>query len=200
MPNLPRKIRVGFLGENDTDFAVMEILMSRVLDPRLLPVIQFVGQKTRTSILGYVRAYLHIFFENPIETENMALAIFVTDQDWDARSRRDTIIETIESYNPTYIDKCAVGVPNPHIEAWLIADRDNTKRIFNFPSGRAFPRKISPKDFILGLISHQTGVDTMSREDAYKKLANTSSIKIMRSHCKDFNQFCEDLTSKSKIL
>ena len=99
MPNLPRKIRVGFLGENDTDFAVMEILMSRVLDPRLLPVIQFVGQKTRTSILGYVRAYLHIFFENPIETENMALAIFVTDQDWDARSRRDTIIETIESYN-----------------------------------------------------------------------------------------------------
>jgi hypothetical protein len=192
-----RKIRIGVLSEGNSDLSVIEILVRRILENEDLEL-EFSCWRARTMVVNFVKPYLRLFFEREAPVD---FGLFVTDNDSSSDSRRKKIYEIVDGHNAgVYRERVAVGVPQPHMEAWLIADQDTVKHTFNLPAADPLPMGNSPKEMLLSLVGNQTGTGTLSQSDAYAALARSADLGLIKTRCRDFRTFCEDLIPKIRAI
>lgn len=185
-------LQIGVSYENATDLLVLETLLRRAASPESFEIVRSLA--CRTGVIGSVPLHTTLFYNQ----DNVDLAIFITDQDI-SRAKDDrlsAIIKGIESVNPVHALSSSVGVCNPHIEQWLIADHNAVKATFGLDSEKAIPTADSPKKVVE--LSRETQTTQLSKHDSYEALANTLDFEIVKKACPDFSAFCKELEQKSK--
>jgi len=91
-----------------------------------------------------------------------------------------------------------IGVPDPHLEKWLVADEDILKGIFRLKGDKEVPySKMSPKSQIRAL-KEELPLPQPSLFEVYISLANKLRLEVVQGICKDFARFQEDLIRVSK--
>jgi len=195
MDDLRLKLGIAYEGE-DRDFIVIDNIIKKILPSNInYQVLRLVSP--RTCILGNVTIYTRLFF---CSAESVDLALFFTDQDKDKEGRKDKIRELISRVNPGYIDFSVIGVPDPHLEKWLISDYNAVKRVFGLPGDEKIPGSdLSPKDQIKFLQSLM-GKEQLSFYEACENLSHELDIDVVRQRCADFNSFAGELINAIKKL
>lgn len=186
------KIQLGIAYEGELDIEPIEVLIKKVIsDPSIeLQIKKKVSP--RTGIIGFVSSYTKIFFLD----EGVDIAIYLTDQDVSKTidDRKNSIVEKIKEVNPAYDELSVVGVCNPHFEAWLIADENTVKRIFNVEDhSLPLPCKDKlPKEQIANLRNNMRE-NKLTQRESYLSLAESLDIEKVKGSCPDFKLFCDDL-------
>jgi hypothetical protein len=67
------------------------------------------------------------------------LAFYFTDKDKGEFNKAEKIANAIKSVNESYLLKSVIGVPSPHMEAWLLAGQDCVKHLFSWPGDEPLP-------------------------------------------------------------
>jgi hypothetical protein len=190
-------IKYGLAFEGKRDIIPLEILIKRILEPyNFVPI--FSKEVTpHTGLMGYISLYIKNFFD---EGEPIDAAIFVTDQDKQTKNVRTKIRSIISQINRTYYDVSIIGVPDPHFEAWLLADEDFVKSYFTLPNNRNLPNiNNSPKNTLEYLVRHMPE-PRVPLFQAYEDLANSSNLQTIIASKHDFKRFVDDLISICRLL
>ena len=192
-----QSIHVGIAYEGSADIEALKIIIQRVLnengvdfDPdKVYP------QTPGTGIIGFIPVYAKRFLDSGVQ-----LAVYCTDQDKDRRSRRDIVLSKVAASEATLIDYSAIGVSVPHFEAWLIADENALKGIFDIAGSKSIPYpKLEPKDRLISLYqNHYSGEKSIS--DIRLVLASQINIGQVERLKNDFNLFVDDLRRVSNLL
>lgn len=141
-----------------------------------------------TGIIGYVKLYTKKMFDDGAQ-----IAVYCTDQDRCEDNITSRIKEKIKEINPLYLDLCAVGVPDPHFEAWLLADEDNIKNFFNLEGAEPLPYpSFEPKKRLAKLQdSMDVKISIYEISDTLSKNCNLSKMKL---HSPQFNNFYKEIS------
>ncbi len=192
------KVKVGLSCEGkNSDLPVLRILVKRLLD---INEIDFEIKKeipAGSGIIGFARAHTEEFFE---EADPVDIGIYLTDQDDPNANRKKQVRDEIIKVNEVLANYTIIGVPDPHIEAWLIADQDLVKNIFGFRGEEKLPKEnLKPKDRITYFQRNMTS-NSILLYDAYERLANESNLKIIMDRCPEFADFSESLKAVCNSL
>src|SRR5207302_1742008 len=114
------------------------------------------------------------------------------------KSVRKKLQQEINKVNQIHNDFSVIGVPDPHFEAWLLADEGYVKSYFSLPSTQ--PLSIidnSPKDTLEYLQRHMLDPQ-IPLFQVYEDLASSINLKTTKSTKKDFETFVNHLLSACK--
>lgn len=194
------KIGLVYEGHNDEDIIIR--LISKIINNKWSQVQFEIVEKipSRTGIIGYVGPYSKHLFEKI----NVDIAIFLTDQDVSIEkdNRRKHILRIIEKVLPGYKDFSAVGVANPHLEQWLMADKNLIKRIFCLPNTSPIPHpelELHPKNRLKALWAEMSNPRATLHETLVK-IADEITIESIKEVCPDFKIFARDLVNSFKQI
>ncbi len=192
MDTRAKKIKIGIAFEGRRDIKPLEILIDRILKPHYSPYI--IKRLTpHTGLIGYTKLYTKNFFE---VGESVDIAIFVTDQDKQSRSVKRTMLKKIDEANPTYKQFSVVGVPDPHFEAWLLADHGFVKSYFSLNATDPFPNiSDSPKQTLEYLRNHMENPKPPLFQ-IYEDLAESVSLNATRT----LKNFASELFSTCRLI
>ena len=192
---MAKNLSVGLAYEGERDKEPLLILVEKILGPLGFSYVITRSVTPRTGIIGSVKLYLKVFFS----VERVDIAILVTDQDVakGVDDRKKHIRSIIQEVNSTYLNFCAIGVCIPHFEAWLVADQNNLKNIFSFPSEDPLPDCSSPKRLIEELHKAMP-IPKPTLHEVYNHLAEGVDIEILRKISSDFNLFADELIAAAK--
>lgn len=193
MNNSKHYIKLGIAYEGTLDTGFVTALMDRLLDELGFGTSEMDIVQARTVVTKFVPVYLKRFGDKSCD-----LMVFLTDGDNGTNTKRD-IVEKIESTHPEALTSCVIGIPEPHLERWIIADEDTVKSVFNLDGAKALPfPTMKPKDRLISICSSSEYTGTL--DDAKVTIANCANIQAMTRRCSDFASFMEDLrTSLSRI-
>jgi hypothetical protein len=190
-----KNLRVGIAFEGGDDGELIAAIVRKALAPYGYTFEQFNPETPGTVILDFISAYVSRFIDMDVD-----IGIFCTDQDNSRESRRRCIRERIESANATFLDKAVIGVPVPHIEAWLLAQDSVVKNILGIdgsvPLGHS---DLSPKDRLTALYAESKSYEG-SRNDLRIEIARNLDIDICCRQSPDFESFIQDIRSIANRL
>ncbi len=186
-------IYIGISAEDQTDVDSLKILISRILGS-LGHSANFRVYKSQTGIIKNVSAHTKLFFKSQ---DRVDIAFYVTDKDVkDGGRRMDKIKKKIRSIDPSLLDLCVVAIPDPHFEAWLMADENCVKGVFKFYGPKPIPgKRLKPKTRLKQLY----GTSPEIYDPEYKvrmKLAGLLNIRRVERKCYCFKHFVEEAQSK----
>ena len=185
-----RHIKVGIAYEGGDDGMLIAAIVRKVTEPLGYTFEYFDPETPSTAILDYITSYTNKFVSAGVD-----MGIYCTDQDEATDSRRRIIYEKIEKTDAAFILKAAIGVPVPHIEAWLIQQDSIVKNLLGIDGSLPLPHpELPPKDRLTALYSES---------DAYTRTRNELRIDIAErlniDHCSknnaEFKLFVQDIRS-----
>jgi hypothetical protein len=194
-----KKIIIGIVDEGTVERESIEIILDKIFVSKgySIEVDQDKHFQAGSGILKKVPTYVRLMF---LSSDPVQMATFFTDQDEQIDNLVTRIEDQISSVDPLLLPKCAIGVPNPHFERWLMADTDAVKRVFNISSKKALPyRDKSPK---IHLQSLQRNMDRPSKTlyKCYQELALNFNSELVRKACPDFDKFYKSLEETLKAI
>ena len=150
----------------------------------------------RTGLIGYAKILAEAFFETG---ETVDVAVFLTDQDKQKKRVGKTIQKLISKAKPYYTDVSAIGVPDPHFEAWLIADDGYVKSYFLLPSTESLPMPdLEPKER-LEYLQRNMAIPKKPIFQVYEELASSINLDILMAR-RDFKTFVDQLLAACKYF
>jgi hypothetical protein len=184
MTNIPLKVGIAYEGTLDTSYVgalVARLLTELGYGISMLDVVQ-----ARTVITKFVPVYVNRF-----SNKGCDLMIFLTDGDGGTNTRKD-IKDKIEASKPEVMQFCAIGIAEPHLESWVIADEDAVKSVFNLGGADPLPHPLmKPKDRLISICNSSDYQGTL--DDAKVTIANNANIQAMSRRCADFASFVQEL-------
>ena len=185
------EVLVGLSYEGDADATSIKVLLSKIfLIYGFVPKIIH-DFPAHTGIIKFVPYHTRAFFEG---SEKVNIAIYLTDQDKDPTNRKSIVKSKIETVNPVYLSKCAIGVPNPHFEQWLMKDTDTVKSIFRIPHRSLLPFSSMKPKLRLENLQRTMVRPKLSLSECYEKLASRFNIGLLKA-IPEFSSFYNDINS-----
>lgn len=184
-----RKLKIGIAYEGGNDSDVLLVLIGRIVSEKQLAIDwdNIVDCKSYTVILKFLGTYIKKF-----EQEEVDLAVFCTDQDREEKSRRKEIRKAVERKSRTFLEKCIIAVPDPHIEDWLLLDDGIVKKKLGINGSCALPYKEkAPKDRFMQLYNESNYLK--SQKGLRIEIAQEMNIDLCASKSPDFLAFIEDV-------
>jgi len=180
-------LRVGIAFEGGNDGELIATIVRNVLDPYGYTFEYFSPETPGTAILDYIPSYTRRFVDSSVD-----MGIFCTDQDDSTVSRRNYIRDKVKLTDAAFLQKAIIGVPNPHIEAWLLIQDSVVKNILGIDGSLPLPHhELSPKDRLTALYSESEYIK--SRNDLRIEIAQGLDIDICCRKSSDFNAFVQDI-------
>ncbi len=178
------KVGVAYEGQLDTQY--ITTLVSRILTEKGYGISELDIVQARTAITKYVPVYTRRFSDNGRE-----LIVFLTDGDGGSNTKTD-IVDKINSSKPELLPISAVGIAEPHLESWVIADEDSVKSIFGLDASRPLPyAQMKPKDRLISIHSSSSYDGTL--DDAKITIASSSNLQKVSRQCNDFSLFMQSI-------
>lgn len=173
------KLKVCIASEGNRDKEVLDVLVRRIFSYLEIDIDVIKIVTPGTGLIGYMKTYVPYFF-NVISTD---IALFITDQDVpkERDNREKHMYEEISKVDTLLLDKCAVGVPDPHLEKWLLSDQEAVIKVFHLPGDQRIPgSRLPPKDRLYNLRGNMNPM--LSEVETYTTLANKMKISnVLRS-------------------
>lgn len=183
-----REIHAGIAYEGGEDGEIIASIVRRIAEEKNLTFDHFVSESPHTAIVEMAGIYAKRFSKM-----NFDIGIFCTDQDKAPKSRTSEIREKIQASAPEFLDKSAIGVPIPHIEAWLLLDEDLIKEIFNLNGSSPVPYpEMSPKDRLTRLYS-ESPIDDELESEVRVRIAKRMNIRRCCQKDRSFNSFINEI-------
>jgi hypothetical protein len=183
---ISRYIKIGVAYEGNLDTSYVSALLAKILNELGYGISDMDIVQARTVITKFVPVYVNRFTDN-----NCDLMVFLTDSDDGANTVQD-IRDKIETSKPEVIAFCAIGVAEPHLESWVIADEDSVKAVFNLNGAEPLPHpSMKPKDRLISICNSSDYEGTL--DDAKITIANNANIQTMSRRCSDFNAFLQEV-------
>lgn len=188
----------GLLSEGDSDLLSLDIIIRR-LGARIghsfvqnselsIPVS---GPISKTN----VRLRTYAFIE-----ANLDLGFYLADDDRGNVDKKQMITENIDHVNSRWVERSVIGIPQPHMEAWLIADQDTIKNYLGISSGKALPHSDQqPKSRLKSLVT-EYGEEQLTLGELRKILADTMNIDIVMSRDSSFAAFESSIRSAINVV
>lgn len=179
-------LRIGIAYEGQLDTQYVTTLVSRILTEKLYGISDLDIVRAGTAITKYVPVYTVRFSNN-----NRQLVVFLTDSDGGSNTRQD-IVDKIISSKPELQPISAIGIAEPHLESWVIADEDAVKAVFGLDASRPLPHSsMKPKDRLISIYSNSNYEGAL--DDAKITIASKSNLQAMSRKCSDFAQFMQSV-------
>lgn len=179
-------IKIGVSYEGKRDIEPIKIILEKIFSefdhtPEIIHNIP-----ARTGIVGFVMSHTKRLFKfgNPVQA-----AVYLTDKDKQDQSLEARINKEIKKVDYSLPERCAIGVPDPHFEEWLMADKGNISAVFNISIAeiKLLP-KYQPKQ-MLEHLQRNMKKPVKTLKDCYKELAEMINIpSLIQSHS-DFKKF-----------
>lgn len=121
----------------------------------------------------------------------MDLAFYFADKDRGEFNKFEHIRDAIKSVDNAYLLKSVIGIPDPHMEAWLLADEDIVKQIFGLPGDEPLPfpeLEPQPKSRLQALTS-QCGDTELTPPLARSRLAESCNLTTLEQKSASYRQF-----------
>lgn len=185
-----RYINVGIAFEGGNDDRVIEAIVRRVMEPSGYTFDYFQPETPGTMILPYVPIYVRRFLENDVD-----LGIFCTDQDKSPTSRKKDIEEKIKQIDESFLNRAAIAIPSPHIEAWLLLDDSAIKRLLDIEASSPLPHSDLPPKNRLTAIYHEAQSYSNSQNQLRVEIAQIMDIEVCARKDSGFASFLQDIRS-----
>lgn len=189
------EVNLGICYENSIDLNIVQALITRVLTEISVTPNFINDYPARSGILKSTPTSAAFIFDD----DKADVGIFITDRDRSKRegfSRRAQVEDKLNGANPAYLLRSVIGVPDPHIEKWLLLDDNCLKRIFVLDHTKPIPfSDVEPKlqfHQLVGLPSH-----TLTRFEAAKLITEQMDLGIARGDASLAN-FSQELIQKTK--
>lgn len=123
------------------------------------------------------------------DVANLDCAFYFTDKDRGDFNKIEKIEEAITSVNSLHLQKSIIGIPDPHMEAWLLADQDNVKAVFRLDGTKPLPYSdLEPKSRLENLCRNSDDTE-LTPPEARKRLATGADLNKTARSCPSFNSF-----------
>ncbi len=183
-----RSLDVGIVCEGGNDCEVIACIMRRLMELQGFTFSCYQSYKPNTMILPFLPAYVQKFAHTGVD-----LCVFCTDQDEDSISRRNQIIEKVQSVDEAFALKTIAAVPVPHIEAWLLLDENTVKKILSLDATQPLAHTdLQPKNRLAALYGDSDAFSD-SQNDLRIMIAKEMDLKECKKRNSDFNRFTNDL-------
>lgn len=180
-------IKVAVAYEGGLDTAYIEVILRRIVELKGFAISEIDLKKVGTAIVKFVPAYAKVFNSNGVQ-----LAVFLTDGDDGSNTIRQ-IREAVEKGVPALLESTAIGVPEPHIEDWILRDQNAVKAILVKPECHDEPLSyadLRPKERLIALYNESEYSGTL--EEAKISIANIANFDVMTAS-KEFRAFKADI-------
>jgi len=185
-----RYLKVGIAYEGGDDGQLIATIVRKVTEPLGFTFEFFEPETPSTAILDYISSYTNKFVDSGVD-----MGIYCTDQDEATDSRRLLIKTKIERTDAAFALKAAIGVPVPHIEAWLIQQDSIVKNLLGIDGSIPLPHsELSPKDRLTALYS-ESDYYTRTRNDLRIDIAGRLDIDFCSRNNTEFKHFVQDIRS-----
>lgn len=175
-------LKIGISYEGSLDRSYIIELVRLILNNKKCDIGSVIEYKARTSILGHLKIHYKGF-----EDERVDLAFFITDQD-KQQNVTSIIDDELRKQGGWLYSRSAIGVPNPHMEEWILCDEDAVKKVFNLDSSAPLPHgTIPPKNRLLMI--HQESDFERTLDESKIEILKCSSFKKMTNNSSSFNHF-----------
>ena len=177
------KVGIAYEGGLDTEYVIA--LVRRMLAEKNFSALDIDSLKAGTAITKFVPAYATRF-----KQDSRDVMVYLTDSDGGANTKAQ-IVEKIKLIDETLVSMSAVGIPDPHLERWILGDEDAVKKVFGFDGSLPLPHsKLKPKERLIAFYEDSKFEGTP--DDAKLLILEHSKLNIMASHCADFRLFKEE--------
>lgn len=181
-----RFLKIGIAYEGPLDTQYVTTLVSRMLTEKGYGISDLDIVQARTAITKFVPVYAKRFSDN-----NRDLLVFLTDSDGGAHTRQG-IIDKINSSKAELLPISVIGVAEPHLEGWVIADEDSVKSVFGLDASQPLPHPLmKPKDRLISIHSSSDYDGTL--DDAKITIASNSNLQTISRRCNDFSLFVQSI-------
>jgi hypothetical protein len=183
MPSL--NLRVGVLYEGNVDTSYVKALIRKLLSERGVAIDgEIKAYKVGTAIVKYIPIYMSKFVDRD-------LIVLLTDGDG-GQNNKQQMMDKVEVCAIAQLPKVVSGVPEPHLEKWIIADENAVKTVLGLPGSQPLPHpSLKPKDRLIQLVNNGEFEGTL--DEAKVAILENSRIIDMCRHASDFNSFKSDL-------
>lgn len=190
-----RYINVGIAFEGGDDDEVMEVILRRIIEPLGYTFDYFQPETPGTMIIPYIPIYVKRYIDNDVD-----IGIFCTDQDKDPSSRRNNVRDKIKEVDELFLNKSAIAIPDPHIEAWLLLDDGAVKRILGIDGSRPLLHDdLPPKNRLTALYNEATNY-SKSQNDLRLEIARAMDIDMCARKDQRFADFLQDIRRIVSLL
>lgn len=190
-----KKMKVGIAYEGGNDGEVLFVWLKKIAKEESAIIDNNpIWLSPETGLLGYASTYTKRFI-----SENVDLAVFCTDQDTDSHSRITRLKEKIKNVNESFLEKVAIAVPIPHIEAWLLLQDSVIKNILGLDGSKPLPyENESPKTRFISLYNDSDEY-TGSQQQLRIEIANKMDLNYCCRVDNNFEHFVQDLRRIVKL-
>lgn len=188
----------GILCEGDSDLYTLEIICRRIaemhgrevrLDSSISEPVN--GPVSKTNI----KAKTRLFMANSVD-----FGVYVADFDKGTIDKIRLFKESIEAVNTIWLEGAVIGVPNPHLEEWLIKDEDFIKNELGLNRSSPLPHPTeSPKNRMKQLVS-QNGPDELTVGEFRRIIAEGMSLDILINKSPSFSAFVKSMKTSLNYL
>lgn len=186
--NIKGFLKIGIAYEGQLDTQYVTTLISRILTEKGYGIADMDIVQAKTAITKYVPVYTKRFSNNGRE-----LVVFLTDGDGGSNTHQD-IVDKINSSAPELLPISAIGIAEPHLESWVVADEDIVKAIFNLEPSKALPfPQMKPKDRLISIHSCSNYEGTL--DEAKITIASNSNLQKVSRQCGDFSTFIQSMNA-----
>ncbi len=191
------EVKVGLSYEGRSDKEPLEIIVKRLLlEYGIKPKEDIFSRKSATGIIGNTRKHARLFYT----LESIQLGFFITDSDKEKfQKRREKILKELKKENPSYLLNSVVGVIEPHLEKWLITDKNALRSVLKLGSKKITGKGLTPKEQLAHLYS-KMDIPRLTLFQVEIKLAESVDFWLLNKNCGDFKAFYEDLAAKAKRI
>ncbi|HET7060150.1 MAG TPA: hypothetical protein VFH99_02435 [Candidatus Saccharimonadales bacterium] len=132
---------------------------------------------------------LRIRTKKNFDSGDVDMAFYFADRDKGDYDKLEYIQQEIGAVNGAYLLRSIVGIPDPHMEAWLLADENAVKRVFGIAGEQPVPfANLPPKDR-LNALSNKAGDTELTPPIARRKLAKSCNLNLVERRNRSYNQF-----------
>jgi len=191
-----KKLRLGISYEGPTDLSLIKIIVKKVLQEYSYTPEFIYEYEARSGTVGHIKTHTRRFFifnKNPVD-----VAVFVTDKDKYKENRIIQIQKEIKEIDPLLLKKSAIGIPDPHIEKWLLIDQAKIKNIFHIPIKNPVPySELTPKNQLIQLQKNMPR-PKISLSECYEILSSDINLPMLKKACPEIKIFCENIVQTIK--
>jgi hypothetical protein len=191
---MSNQVYTGIAYEGGLDTEYVQALIARLLQDKGYTFTEKTEMvKPGTAIVKFVPVYVQDFKQKGVE-----LMVFLTDGD-NEDDRRQQIRDAVRRVEPSLLDFCAVGIPKPHMEQWIMADEATLKAVFSLNGSEPLPfQQYKPKQQLMSI--YKTSPYTGTLEEAKVQIAQTCNINLICSNVPEFNALKQDINNALNFI
>ena len=187
------QIKYSLISEGSSDWVLRTIVERYAIFHNFDLVINESLSKPFNGPLGEAR--LRIRTRSNFDSDAVELGLYFTDKDKDREGfdKLKFIEDTIRSVQEVYLTKSVTGIPDPHLEAWLLSDQNAVKKVFGLRGEDPIPFSDRPPKSQLESLANTCGGDDLTPPEARKRLAEELDLSVLERNSQSFNQFIHRL-------